>query len=534
MNDTSRKRIIWQRVLYTLCFFALCIIDWVKGSLNGRAQMTATNISGIVILIIILGAINTRDFLKPIYAIWTLLCAFLVPIGIITALNFVPYKGQVVTASLNIALYGYILMRIITGFTKKKKIVGIRIPLFIGWLFMLVLMLISVNENIWPAWYVLVFGGYYLTEFDSETQQNIYKSIVDGIIIGFIAIQGMALLFRPYDVVRYLGLYVNPNMNALFYLMTYSAMLCKWFLLKKENNYTFLRVIICLLAGSIYGFTLFTGSKTAILAMLIVTIPCSLLSLRYFKKRVISYIGYWIILGAIGILSVPIVYCAIRYMPTIHLHPLYFEGEYSESRILPGEPRGSEKYVSFDAAMESNVGRVFYKLPMFNNSVVSPFAIRAHAAELEDYAEPQYIFSSEESVADINPIKLRYEIHKYYFERLNLVGHTNDYEPAPVHYMYTAPHAHNVFIQMGFLYGIPAGIMFVLMVISFIPACIELLRSGNDFRVCVISCFVLAFVAFGFFEIDWMCGQLPFTLFFLLFRDAVRKKTCQSHSVWIY
>ena len=90
---------------------------------------------------------------------------------------------------------------------------------------MLFFMLFSVNENIWPAWFAIVFGIFYLTDFDKQSIDNIYISIVDGIIIGFFAIQGMALLFRPYDMVRYVGLYINPNINALFYLVSYTAFL---------------------------------------------------------------------------------------------------------------------------------------------------------------------------------------------------------------------------------------------------------------------------------------------------------------------
>ncbi len=485
--------------------------------------MTATNITGIVLAVMILSAFSFKSYIKPTFGIWILACIIAIPICAYAVLPNYPYKGQLITAAMNVILYGIIILRQFDDLKKTKKLDWVRIPVIVGWGIMLALMLFSVNENIWPIWYAIAFGSYYLTNFDKDTEKCILLSVPDGIILGFFIIQGTALFFRPYDMVRYSGLYINPNFNALFYLMSYSAFLCKWFVLKKEGKHQFLRVVLCLFSASMYGFCVYTGSKSAILAMLLVTISFSVLKLRYCKRKVVSFLGCWLALGIVGIISIPIIYGAIRYMPTVHLHPLYFEGEYSIAKIQPGEPTDSEKYITFEYAMDINMGRFFYVLPRLKERAESLWTLKVHAAEPDDFAEPEYIFSDEEANLGINPVRMRQEIYRYYFERLNLVGHTNDYEGAPIDYTYTAPHAHNVFIQMAFLYGIPAGILFVLMVVAFVPGCISLMKAGDDFNVCVIACFVIAFAVFGFFEIDWMCGQLPFTMFFLLFRYVVRK-----------
>ena len=263
--------------------------------------------------------------------------------------------------------------------------------------------------------------------------------------------------------------------------------------------------------------------------MIAVTVLFSVLMLRCCKNKVVSFIRCWLMLGFIGVISVPIIYGAIRYMPTLHLHPLYFEGEYSINRVQPGEPRDSMKYITFEDAMRTNVGRVFYKIPKLKEYFDLFIPLTVHAAEPEDVKETEFLFSQEEEKDGIDPIELRKRIQTYYFERLNILGHTNDYEVAQLTSHSNAPHAHNVFIQMAFLYGVPSGILFVLMVLSFIPGCIGLMKKGEDDRVCLISCFVLSFVVFGLFEIDWMCGQLPFTMLFILFRDVVRKNSVDNH-----
>ena len=120
MNINNQKEHLWptmytelilRRVLYTLCFFGLCIIDWVKGSLDGRTQMTATNMTGIVVAIIILSTYKFIDFKKKIFAIWGGICVLLIPFFAHIVLDVYPYKGQAVSALLNVVLYGFIIAK---------------------------------------------------------------------------------------------------------------------------------------------------------------------------------------------------------------------------------------------------------------------------------------------------------------------------------------------------------------------------------------------------------------------------------------
>lgn len=512
----------WQRVLYTLCFFSLCIIDWMKGSLNGRIQMTATNISGIALGIIIVCLIGIKEFYHKAFIIWTIIYIICAPIGIYVVSNYIPYKGQVFSAAINIALYGYIWLKILLDIILQKKHPNVKPIVFSAWLIMLILMFVSINENIWPLWYALAFGAYYFIDCDSGKNKSLYVSAIDGIILGFFTLQGIALVFRPYDVPRYQGLYINPNFNALFYIMSYSAFLSKYYYYIYDNK-KFLRKIVILLSGSMFGFVIFTGSKAALVTMLIITFVYAIIYTKDQKHRILGSIKFSALLGVIGVACIPVIYLSIRWIPTIHLHPLYFEGEYSEYRVLPGEPSDSEKYISFEEAMEENAGRVFYMFPNIRSIYDSIFTMKVRAAGLNDTTEPQSIFSYEDIQAGISPLRLRYEIYKYYAEKFNLIGHRNDYQGAQIYPYYTADHAHNVFIQMTFLYGIPAGIFFIFMVFSYIPGCVKLIKNGEGEKVCTISCFIIGFVVFGLFEIDWMCGQLPFTMFFVLYRDIVRK-----------
>ncbi len=514
-----------QRGVFTLCFFVLCILDWMKSSLNGRLQMIATNSTGIVVAFVIICALGVKSFSKKKSFIWFIMCIAAFPIATILILKHIPYRGQIISAEINVFMYGVILIRVIPNFLSNDGIKKIRIPIFAGWLLMLLLMLFSVNENIWPIWYALVFGSFYCLQIDKEIQNTLLNSIIDGILLGFIALQGMAFLFRPYDIYRYLGMYINPNFNALFYLMVYSALLCRWYILKRDNAGYFIRLIVILLSGTMYGFCIFTGCKAALLSMSCVTLGFTIYYLRIIDHKVFEFFRIWISLGVIAIFSIPIVYYGIRYLPTLHLHPLFFEGEYSEDRVLPGEPSDSEKYISYEYAVKVNAERLFYYIPNSSDLFRLGFVMKVKAAGLTELDETEeYLFSQEEVNEGVDPIKLRLKIYKYYWDRLNLWGHKNNYRSAMLYENASAPHAHNAFIQIAFLYGIPAGILFVAMAILSILGSIRQLLAGNDTNSLIMLCFSLSFIVFGLFEVDWMCGQLPFTLYFLLFRGTVR--TC--------
>ena len=54
------------RIIYTICFIALCAIDQFSGSLTGRVQFVTTNLTGVVMAVIILSAYDIKSFKKTL------------------------------------------------------------------------------------------------------------------------------------------------------------------------------------------------------------------------------------------------------------------------------------------------------------------------------------------------------------------------------------------------------------------------------------------------------------------------------------
>ena len=506
----------------------MCWINWTLGSQNGRVQFIATNLTGILIAVIIVSSYRLDSFLKPIFALWTITGSIT---GILIYKNVLltcPYPGKVFTAVLNYFIYGYIVIRTIIEIRSKGNKIQLNYPAFGICVLMLLWMFFSANEAVWPLWFCIIFGLLYISDLGEEKERILYYALVDGIIIGFFTIQGLALIFRPYDYARYLGLFKNENMNALFYSFSYGAFLCKWLMLKKNRGNQFFRFIISVVGCGIFGFCLLTGSKSGFFTMVFETAVFLMLVIKEETKKVISAFKYFSFVAAVSIVSVPVCYCLARYMPTVHLHPIYFEGEWSMDKIQPGEPPDSEKYVTYDTALEYGPRRIF--APIF--SLTEKLQICESSANVGIVC----------SVAPYRNIKLQLDpginndqgnselgrstIYKFYLKKINFIGHRNDYIDEMISADNVAPHAHNFLLQMSFVFGAPAGIMMILMIISYLRGYFRMQKSHDVIMACIIGCFIGSFVVFGFFEIDWLCGQLPFTLFFLLYRTEVVPRNC--------
>ncbi len=519
-----KKRIkMLYRIIYIFCFFSLSLIDWSVGSMEGRIQFVTINCTGIIVAIIILTGYSIKEFFRPIFIIWTGGVLLGAPIAIYFGIKLYPYKGQWITAVVNVCIYGYIIIRVVLKYLVEKKRSIIRWKIFAAFAVMIFLMMLSPNESLWPFWFGGIFGSFYLTEYDNGKNIQIYKGLVDGIVLAFFVIQGLALFFRPYDIVRYRGLYLNPNMNALFYVTSFCAFLCKCYILQKETKRMFIKILMVLMSGAMYGFCILTGSRTSIIALTSVLIVFAICVANDNKKKALTLIRTMSLVLVIGALSVPITYLAVRYVPTVHLHPIYFMDEYNNwSRINSGDPRDSDKYVSFDEMITNNISGKYKDLFDHNSKGGLDFlfpARRVYATESE-VQEEQYLVTSDNS----SGINIRFQIYKWYFSKLNIFGHSNGDHGAPVSAGYTAPHAHNWWLQMTFNYGIPVGILLIAAVILYINRIFIILKYRDTIRACLVACFLTAFLVFGSFEMDFSLGQLPFTLFFFLFREVIVRR----------
>ena len=567
-SSDNSKRNRRKYVLYTMCIFLLCLIDQRIGSMSGEGQLVFPNCVGIVTGLLVLSQYSVREFMRKPYFVWGGICLVGIPATFIWVYHNVIYIWQWNSAVVVVALYGFLIIRGVIGMTWDKKSPGKKsetkpetnpvtkpekkplmklfksswrnlsqklwmiLPMnpwiLIGYLLLLILMNLSMYDGRWPLLYLLVFGGFYLTGLRGKDCRLWITALMDGVILAFFIFQGLAFVFRPYDTLRYHGLYANTNMNALFYQMVYCAFLSKFCMAEKRyqageqtRKQTVFKWIHFAFACAMWSFVLLTMCRSAMVGMAVVFLlaVCYCMSHGTFgmpkgtprmpkgtpgtilrKGNVVKKLLRYMILPCIVVvLSFPVVYCAVRYIPAVFHHPVWFYNEYSEDKVHSWDSYDSPKYTDWQDVLSGNFGRIM--------EIFKP-GLQVNAAVSEIEPEP---------TANISSTSYRMNIYKHYFKAMNFRGHAEDEHGIWLDESYTAPHAHNLFLQYGFNFGILAGILFIVLSAATGIRLLYLVfykkRNQDDI---VLLLFYAAILAFGMTEIVWRNGQFSNTMLYLL------------------
>lgn len=539
-----------RKIIYTLCFAAFCLIDQTRGSAYGGTQMIAVNCEGFLIAVIILSAYPLKDFLKLPYYIWTGVFLAGGTAACLWGWENSLYRGRWITGVLNVGVYGYILIRLFYKYVREKQPLCVNKPLFTVWCVMLLGMFFSKNEAVWPVWFLMMFGSFYLTDYGKDVREALFDSMINGLLLGFFAVQGAAFVFRPYDVLRYRGMYANENINVLFYAVTYAAWLCKWYRQRCEKRHIFLRGVTAFFASAMWGFAFLTMGRTGLLTMGILTVLFLVYCAITFRtKRVLRFIGTGALIATVAAVSFPLVFDCVRYLPPLFHHPIWFFDEYSEEKVHSWDPVDSEKYTDFDEFMQESFGRVLWFLD-FSGKEVREFlrpSLIASAAEAGEekpeaelsgngiWADPpdgtgidedHPVLTDPEKIG--NPVAIRTTIHRYYLQHLNFSGHKAEENGFWLTEGYYAPHAHNILLQFSFDFGILPGILFGgigiwAVIIAFRETVKEKRREQNPEMLAMIL-FAAVLFSFGMLEICWQTGQNSLMMYFVMLYAVMRAK----------
>lgn len=461
----NNGKVIW----YTLLFAFLGLIDQRRGSAVGEVQMLFANSMGAVIALM----------LVPTLLLWK--------------------KEQ---------LSPQMIWKKIAGRLKR--------PFFWCLVIWMLLMQLSRHEGYTPLYYLLVFGTMYLVGISEENRLSFYTGMLNGIILWFFAQQIIAFGFRPYDYVRYKGMYSGETQNGLFYMFAYCAFLLKWVLAKKQGSKAWKRFFWFFLSAACISFMLYTGGRSPLTGAAAVTIIVYIWYDVLQRKSFYRCLLHWCALGLCVVITFPCVYGCIRYLPTILHHPIWFEGEYSaDTSVHSYDPWNSERYISFEEAAENSIGRVLqtFGIPMGNLETGSLGVRKVKAAEAGEpgsapdnpYALPGTDFESS--------VSIRKTIYDYYLKHLNLRGHS---QKQPGFYMGEKDfidHAHNMFLQVGYEHGIPAGVLFLLI---YVYAFINIIKKRRMEGMLCIT-FLTAILCFGMFEMAVVHGQITMSFMGIIF-----------------
>lgn len=516
-----------KRLLYAICFCLFCVIDQrtkTGTGLDGWIE-TFRDLTGVVMAVLILSNCKKEELKKwklP-YIVWSVLAVAGGAVAVIWGMNNRPFLNAWIIIVLNVVLYGYVLIHTFVKVVLEKQYPKLNKKFLAVWVGMMVWMLLSRSTYIWPLCYLIMFGCFYLTDYSKDEQEQLFQGMLDGVILGFFIIQGLCFVFRPYDVVRYQGMYHNPNMNVLFYVEVLAAVFAKLILVTKRQCSKAVRVYYWLGTGVVLSFILLTiGRMGWVTAILMMFLFLWILSKVQAKKKVFTSL---LIMSLCTVLTFPLCFGAARYLPPVFHHPIWFWGEWSEERVHSWDSWDSEKYIDIDEYLDSALGRI---LDSFGNIFEhSPLALRALAAEVSETEE----LVTEELPAnkipvilpeqDTDTILVRSTIYKYYISQLNVLGHPYEEQGFQLHRYFWVGHAHNIFLQYGTDFGIPGMIVFAVLVVWACVALIKKYNKDNDEQAAASLMFLLVPVLFGMLEYSWGVGSLSIAMMFVAWRKVI-------------
>lgn len=509
------QKLFTKRTLYLLCFMAINLIEFLRATQVGNVWKAAANCTGLVMMVLIFSALPFRELIDRVSIAYMLLCG-----AAMIAVHFywLSHRGEFLwgeaqTAVLNVCWIGIAVRYFFRRVIVEKK-TAFR-PGLTGWAWIAlsVLMIASVSERWWPLWFLLMFGCFYLTDFPEQDRGLLWEGLIDGTILSFFAIQIYAYGFRPYDELRYKGAFSNSNTMALYYLIVYLMCLGRLHILELRKACRWWKLFFLLGAGGLLSFQLFTMCRTAWIVSFVLTGIYGIFVMRRIWRM------NWIqiacrggaLLLAVTVTFLPI-YGTIRWLPAILHHPVWYEGEYSVDKVHSFDPADSEKYVSLEDFMDALLGRILRTLKIAEQN--DPFLLRAYAAEESEGMERVELI--ETSWTEDEALRTRLTIYKAYWDDLNWFGHGL----SEGYYIigdgdYFSRHAQNLWLQMAYTYGIPAGIVSIVLSAALLYVQGRNMARQKDNPYAILPFFVcVVYMMFGLTEIVWNPGQL---IMFLVF-----------------
>lgn len=506
------SRLPCRRILYGICFCTFCVIDQrVRTAYEpGGWLETFRDLTGVVMAVIILSHYRLSDFKK-----WKIPCILWSVIGGGAGIaafcwgmchQFCLKDWFVIL--LDIFLFGYIMIHTFVTVVLEKKRAKLKKRYAVIWFLMMLLMIVSRSQQIWPFCYLILFGCFYLTDYDRKELEDLFWGMLDGIIFSFFLLQGLAFVFRPYDEIRYKGLYFNTNMNALFYLEVLAAVLSKLLLAGRRGASRWLRLYYWLGVGVVLSFLFMTVGRAAWIAAAVLVLVFLWAGKKGAGKSVLKQ-GMIVILCAC--LTFPACFGAARYFPPLFHHPIWFGDEWNEGRVHSWDPWDSEKYVSMEEFLDFAVGRVLGSLGAALEH--SPFLLNADAAEAE---EKESGTLQEDAYASM---EIRAGIYKYYISRLNLWGNAKRSDDT------WGWHGHNIFLQFGTDFGVVVLALFLVIYGWNIFSLVRRFLRSRDERHVAFLFFSLITLLYGMLELTWGPGSIGMIMMFFAWGSTIRLDT---------
>lgn len=530
MNESINTR----RIVQTLLFALLPIIDIFRTSGTGWQMMLSAQILGTVVGVIIMLHYGVRNFLKWYNLIWI--------VGAIIANIFLPYwffeeaikyhyLYEIQMFYFNLAIYGMILTHIVRRFFNKSFKFGIIVEkirkpklIFGIWLAYVLWATVMKDNTYRPEFDLLFFSFLYLIEFDKTEVKQLMEDMVNGVIIGFTAMQFLAFFFRPYVeyFIRYRGMYYNSNMFSLMCLVILLICLLKMTSARKQKG-IMSRGYWCwgILYLSVFSLLLLSIGRISIALGIAGTIFYVVIRIWLEKnvwKKIVKSIAMF---SCCIVIVFPLVYMCVSYAPRIIKKTIVFQDEYWNV----GDLNDEDNYVTISEFINSSLGRFIYLYRNEDETVNT-----TQAVEEEDNFENLPIDPEWENKtyyldeAEHNSSDERIAIWKTYLSEINMFGHTKDEWTLWISPHIQHVHAHNIYLMEMYVYGVIGGVLFTIWIAYYLVAGWKQIKNAKTDSILMFPLLIAILVTtYGFFELCWMSGQITWMLLLLAQKQLMIK-----------
>lgn len=308
-----------------------------------------------------------------------------------------------------------------------------RVPLNIGPSLLLILMLLAKQNSVYDYrqfyLYILIsLLPFIMMKKGYRTRSCVLNGMLDGMCIGFFVIQGYAWMHRPYNYsdIRYTGISNACTTMSRIYLAYFAVWMIRYAQAARQKLNLFngiFRVFAWLMASFVLALEYLTGSRSAVLAMILMTIIA--VAVRYIRVKDkwwmrIGKLFLWPIncacIGVVSLALFPAAYKTVRYLPAYFNEPVYVDVagyrsdsvpiekwgenfgwnfEYDEYAVKVDDKKDSLLYTTFAESIEHNLGRIIPGAEAFLKEVLFDDLLESRLMRIK-YRFEQGIYSEEE------------------------------------------------------------------------------------------------------------------------------------------
>jgi hypothetical protein len=514
-----------QRLTVALCFMLFVINTQIKQTLAWDSPVinASFHTTELIMSFVILSYYRLSDILKHkrIYIIYSVA-------GLIAGIAFICIRFRtefhfrypaVIIMVAGLFMLGICAISTIIYYIVDKNKLTLNRPAFAVWFLLMVLMSVSAGDfALYALRFFICFLMYYLAPHRETTQKSITEGMVIGLVLGYLFEFGFCLLFRPYDIVRYMGNFSNPNHNCLFLDFVLAALLGGLLLTHHNGCKRIVSIFLYILIGTDLACIYMTASRSGWLGAFFVFALYIVFYVRITGKKFLKHICFF---AMIFLLGLPLTYVAIRYMPLSNPYvKFYFFDNHNYHTVHRENKYDQSNYIGFKQMLLSPLGR--FSVILESNDNVSEEVVEI----TEEYTEDVQADNSNGALLteeSSDPVLVRYTIHKWYFEHLTLRGVPADeqgFQLTPDHYVQDA---HNIFLSYGADYGFPAMIMFIVLILYSEVYCIVKALKQKDVIYAISAMMIIISPVVGMFEYAWGYGLISMIIPYFCMKNVVVK-----------